>query len=269
LLPELLLGDRPDPLDQREHCCFPHRSFSLALSNQPTIFVRLIHEDDKPTMVNHSMTNETTEIAARPSRHRRPLRSLLISVGIILFIWGGLALNDRIRPVMRFSEFKTAFPADVAERYFNAVFPTERDIEAYLSNKTILLSDGAFQQAVYYVDDSHHFLKWTSDSTSLRTDEWFTKWYFLPMELNGRWRVALVYSFCTWFPTIDIELPPDSCRIIQDLRLLFAGANAHREYRSGNIFGLSAGGTAPFRLPSGTRISIDGLLAMEKNHRAQ
>jgi hypothetical protein len=189
----------------------------------------------------------------------------------LLLIWGGVALNDRIRPVKRFGQLTAWYTADQAEQHFNADFPNGKDIEAYLSNATILLSDGSFHQAVYYFDKPHHFLQWQNDGTS-RTDlisgEWFTKWYLLPMELNGRWRLALVYSFCKWFPSRDAELPQDSCVILESLDQLFAAANAVREYRAGNIFKLSAAGTAPFPLPSRTRLSIDGLLAMGKARRA-
>ena len=214
-----------------------------------------------------SMRNEANGAATKPSRYRRLSRRLLVSIGILLLIWGGVALNDRIRPVKRFGQLTAWYAADQAAQHFNAAFPTEKDIEAYLSNATILLSDGSFQQAVYYFDEPHHFLQWRNDGTSntnLVAGEWFTKWYLLPMEINGRWRVALVYSFCKWFPALDAEPPEDSCKIVEDLNLLFAWGGATREYRAGNVFKLSAAGTASFPLPSRTRLSIDGLLAMGK-----
>jgi hypothetical protein len=172
----------------------------------------------------------------------------------------------------RIDQLKAWYTADQAEQHFNAVFPTEKDIEAYLSNVTILLSDGAFHQAVYYFDEPNRFLQWSNDgtpNTALVRGEWFTKWYFQPMELNGRWRVALVYSFCKWLPSRcrDTQLPQDGCKIVENLNLLFNAANAVREYKAGNIFKLSAGETPPFPLPNHTRISIDGLLAMGKAQR--
>jgi hypothetical protein len=214
-----------------------------------------------------SMTNDANETATGRSRYRRLSRGLLISMGILLFFWGAAALNDRIRPVKRFGQLTTWYTADQAEQHFNMAYPTEKDIASYLSNATILISDMSFGQAVYYFDAPNRFIQWRNDGSS-RTDLvsglWFTKWYLLPMELNGRWRIALVYSFCKWLPDGGVDPPQDSCKIVENLNLLFAGGDATREYRAGNVFDLSAGGFAPFPLPTATRISIDGLLAIKK-----
>jgi hypothetical protein len=215
--------------------------------------------------------NEPIEVR-EPFRYRRLSKLVLLALGISLFIWVGLALNDRVLPVKRFSQLTAWYTAEQAEQRFSASYPTDKEIEAYLANATILVSDGYFRQAVYYFPERHHFVQWRNDgssNTNLIAGEWFTKWYLLPMKLNGRWRVALVYSFCSWIPARDAGLPQDSCFILEGLNLLFAGADTVREYRSGNVFNLSAGGSAPFPLPNRARLSIDGLLAMGKSQRGQ
>jgi hypothetical protein len=212
------------------------------------------------------MKNESTE-AMQPFQSRRRLK-LIFVFGVLLSIWGGISLNERILHVKRFSQLTAFYKPNQAEQAFRASYPTDKEIEAYLTNATILVSDGGFYQAIYYFDEPHHFLQWRNDgssNTALIAGEWFTKWYLLPMELNGRWRFARVYSFCWWFPSMNAELPQDSCSIVERLDFLFGASDATREYRLGNIFKLSAGGTAPFPLPNRTRLSIDGLVAMEKD----
>jgi hypothetical protein len=217
------------------------------------------------------MTNESAGVR-EPFQYRRLLKRIFIAAGAFLLVWGAIALNNKILSAKRFDQLTAWYKADQAEREFNASFPNDREIEKYLTNATILVSDGSFVQAVYYFDEPHHFLQWRNEGlqkTDLIAGEWFTEWYFLPMELKGRWRIAFVHAFCHWFPAMYAEMPQDSCSIVGNLNFLFGVAGAVREYRVGNIFKLSVGGHAPFPLPNQTQLSIEGLLALQKAQRQQ
>jgi len=206
------------------------------------------------------MTSEANEVAAGSPRYRRLFGWFLILVCILLIFWG----YNKILPVERIDQARWG-SAENAERYFSRPIPTAQDIESYLLNATILISHPPGGNAVYYFDAPYHFLKWRN--FNLPTEDvlegtWSIDWHLLPMELNGRWRVALEYVICT--RSLD-SLPADVpfCRSVETLSpMLRFGLNP--EYRVGNVFNLSTNGSVPFPLPNRTPISIDGLLAMEK-----
>jgi hypothetical protein len=212
-----------------------------------------------------SMTSEANEVAAGSPRYRRLFGWLLVLVGILLIFWG----YNKILPVERIDQARWG-SAENAESYFSRPIPTAQDIESYLLNATILVSDPPGGNAVYYFDAPYHFLKWRNFFRAPADDvlegTWSIDWYLLPMELNGRWRVALEQVICTRSPD---SLPADVpfCHDVQTLSPMLRFGR-YPEYRVGNVFNLSANGSVPFPIPK-TSISIDELVAIGKAQTRQ
>lgn len=215
------------------------------------------------------MTNETKHLSTEHQRSHKRFKWMFVLIGIGLCVWLYSSLRERILPIERIDAIRWG-SSDNVERYFSRSFPTAQEIKSYLSNATILVSSPPGGNVVYYFDAPYHFLEWRNAGTSavdVLSGSWSIDWHIRPMELNGRWRVAIEYVICTRSPD---SLPADVpfCSEVRTLNPINRfGLN--QEYRAGNVFNLSADGNVPFPLPTRTTISIDGLLAMGKTQRGQ
>jgi hypothetical protein len=193
--------------------------------------------------------------------HSRLVRTLL-GIGLfVLAIQVYLFALDRVHFVQldRIREGSLGYPSGYRQRYFAQVFPSENDITEYLSDVTILHSRPPIGNDVFFFSSHHIYLFWKNNT--VETGIWRLRPKLEIITFDGRWRVAVVHSFCRWNPNEAAETQQDNCYLLHSLDAILAyGRDTRTEYRKGNALKLSEGQRPPFQLPT-TEISIDGLRA--------
>lgn len=201
-------------------------------------------------------------------RHRL-LKGLGIAILVLFALWLYAFACNRTRIVRLDSIFDPAYGYSVEyrEQYFASNFPSSNDINAYLSDSTILISHPSSGTSVYYFDKSHGFIHWRDHN--LEAGKWWISPNLQIITLGNRWRVAVVYLFCTWFFKMEAIAQQENCYYVVSLDSIFArGSGSRRENRTGNIFNLAIDKQAPGRLPK-SEITIDSLLAITSSSQRQ
>lgn len=190
------------------------------------------------------------------------LVKMLLGIGLfVLAIQVYLFASDRVHFVQLNSirEGSRGYPSGYRQQYFTQVFPSENDIIEHLSDVTILHSRPPIGNDVFYFSSQRMFLFWKNNT--VETGIWRLRPKLEIITFDGRWRVAVVQSFCRWFPARAAETQQDNCYLLHSLDAILAyGRDTRTEYRKGNALKLSEGARPPFQLPT-TEISIDGLRA--------
>jgi hypothetical protein len=150
------------------------------------------------------------------------------------------------------------YPKEQLEDWFSLIYPSEDEINSYLADATILLSTPPNTNSVYYFDNHHQFIRWSDNTVE------FGNWTLHPriqlMRYDSRWRITKANIYCHWYYDEPAIGQLDNCYVLGSLdQILPPFLNGRREYRKGNIFGLSEGKSPPLPLPT-SAITIDTLL---------
>jgi hypothetical protein len=141
------------------------------------------------------------------------------------------------------------------ESYFTQSRPSARDINDYLSDATIMVSDS--QNSITYFDDDHRLFTWFGN----RLDEGFWKitWNLklLTFESGTRRRSVVAYVFCHGRDGVVRE---DHCYSVDKLSDIFPFGG--REYRKGDVFKIRGASSAPMLLPDKPALSIEQVLQL-------
>jgi hypothetical protein len=145
------------------------------------------------------------------------------------------------------------------ERRFSHIYPSEDEIASYLTDATVLISSPSTNSnRVYYFDYHHQFIRW-SDNT-IEFGSWTLRPVIQIMQFESRWRITGANIYCHWFYHIPAVGQLDNCYIVGSFdQIPLSDENASRDYRKGNIFGLSQGKAPPLPLPTSS-ITIDTVL---------
>lgn len=211
-------------------------------------------------------TRDETNIANPNSRRRRLIKRLGLLGTVSLMIWAYTYGSDRISFERLDGQFdpKYGYAAGRRESAFSQEFPSRSQIEAHLSEATLLISHPP-NNAVYYFDNNHHFLRWTNET--IEAGEWSIWPKLKILILNGQHRFAVEYVFCHRHSGLDPIAQQDNCYYLSSLDSIFAqGRGTRTEYRKGNVFKLAATTNAAGKLPN-TELTIDSLLVKNTSHQ--
>jgi len=140
---------------------------------------------------------------------------------------------------------------------FTSHYPTYNEIREYLSDATILTHSRS--NVVYYFDDRSNYMRWHDND--IRFGVWSSSPHVEIMTLEGKWRIAIVNSFCRWLLDEPEYAQQDNCTIVRSLDRMFRYLGTYPEYRKGNVFKLARGVAPPRVSMPTTKMSIDELLA--------
>ncbi len=139
------------------------------------------------------------------------------------------------------------------ERYFLETFPSRHEIEDYLLNTTILISDPPIGNSVYYFDNDQHSFNWHGNQ--IIKGHWFLYPMFVRRVYSVKSRFDLAYSFCRELD--DGSFTEDNCVLLGSTNQIMAGYG-QMDYAKGDIFDLSKRSKPPFTMPTIT-ISMEQL----------
>ncbi len=143
------------------------------------------------------------------------------------------------------------------ERYFSETFPTRDEIERYLSDATILLSDPPGINTVYYFGHDGRYYYWNGNDNRIARGYWFLYPMIDRRIYDGRSRFDLAYLFCR--EHYDDSFNDDNCILLGSTDQIMK-YHGYREYAKGDVFNLSKLESPPFNLGP-RRISIEQLRA--------
>jgi hypothetical protein len=193
---------------------------------------------------------------------RRVLRIAGFLAAGILAVWLFIFASDHVRIVRLDNMYSPKYGDRVGRReeYFDASFPSFEEIESYLSDATLVFSQPPGGNRVYYFDRDHRFISWSENV--IEAGKWWTSPGVQIIRLGHRWRFAVVQHFCTLSLGMPADAQQDNCYAVEKITsLLSQGLGSKRDYRKGNVLGLSDSKPAPFRLPD-TPVTIDSLLSI-------
>jgi hypothetical protein len=187
----------------------------------------------------------------------------VILAALFLAAWGYVWAYDRIK-VVRLDEMfspKYGWPVGARDQYFASKFPSSAEIEAYLSNATILFSHPPTDNIVFYFGNNRQFISWFDQSTSV--GKWSISPHLRIILLGQQWQAAVIYVFCSHVAGLPNEAQQDSCREVERLDSIFSqGRDARREYQKGDVFNLQDNQEKIGPLPK-VDISISSVLATQ------
>jgi hypothetical protein len=210
---------------------------------------------------SHWSLNSRYMITSRKMMGRRVVRILGFLVAGILAVWLCIYVSGYVRVVRLDDIFdpKYGYRVGLREEYFSRDFPNAKDIESYLFDSTLLISNPPLGNGVYYFDKDHKYLFWHENL--IEAGKWwvFPSWQLI--RLGNRWRLATVQTFCALSFALPTDAQQDNCYFVETTTsLLGQGHGSEREYRKGNVLGLLSNQQAPFRLPT-SAITINSLLS--------
>lgn len=181
--------------------------------------------------------------------------ALVVSIGLYLHF------NSNVREVdvdaMYGSKYGPPAKPGAKEEYFSRQFPTTKEIEDYWFDSTLLVSDPPTQNHVYYFDKTYHRTEWRS--TYLNTERWIISPFQEKLKLGSQFRTVTIQCFAV---LIGVGNAQRDCVPVDTLdRMIIRHKTGTREYRKGDVFGLSGRKKAPFYLPMKEPITIDSVLA--------
>lgn len=198
---------------------------------------------------------------------RRFAKGFGILIVIVSLVWLYVYAYGRIRIERLDETFGRAADTGQREEYFARKFPTSFEIDEYLSDTTILYSTPPWGNNVFYFDKNKGYVDWRDKNAE--AGKWWTTPQLRIMVLDGRWRIAVVNTFCMWFFDRPAVAQQDNCYSVEKLDSILAADSSRgwkRESRKGNVFSLVRNTPAPARLPN-TEIDIDSLLAIQPSGR--
>ena len=187
--------------------------------------------------------------------------------------WGGLAgivlatclavyvsANVRIVRLDNIYNPEYGYRVGRREEHFSNKFPTTQDIETYLFDSTLLVSNPPHQSVVRYFDREHNYISWHSNL--IESGKWWSSPEWQLIRLGDRWRFATVQTFCTISLVFGVPETgrQDNCYSVETTSSLFSFGGT-REHRSGDVFKLTGRQAAPFKIPD-KPITIDSLLTL-------
>ena len=182
-------------------------------------------------------------------------------VGTVLIICSYSYVHGHVRIIRLDRIFNPTygFPEGYRETYFARVFPSSQAINEYLTDATILFSQPPNGNEIFYFNHEQQFVSWRGNIVSGGT------WRLSPslqiIELDGKWRTAIVQRFCTLMSEMPANAQQDNCYDVSDIEsILSRGLGSRREYKKGNVFDISANKPAPFQLPD-SAITFDSLMS--------
>jgi hypothetical protein len=181
--------------------------------------------------------------------------------GAILAVWLAVYVSSNVRVVRLDNMYDPRYGDRVGRReeYFSRDFPTAKDIETYLFNSTLLISNPPRSSVVYYFDSDHKYTLWHANL--IETGKWwsFSRWQLI--RLGDQWRFATVQTFCTVSFAMLADAQQDNCYSVETPSSVFSqGRGTTREHKLGDVFNLSGRTQVPFKLPD-VPITIESLLA--------
>jgi hypothetical protein len=164
-------------------------------------------------------------------------------------------------------------------REFEREYPTADQISNYLNDATVVVSvrtskpEAARQiygNTIFYLDSNNRYYAWDAGNPygryTSRAGNWSISPHFLISKFHDKRRYRWVQVICIFNKYMAPQFQAENCEIVSDFKALpLWGNHSSREYRKGNVFGVSGEGDLPFSIPNNAPVTMDSLISLSRS----
>lgn len=161
---------------------------------------------------------------------------------------------------------------------FNHRYPSNREIEDHLRDATVVTSlrltdpnapNQLYENDLIYSGSGNHFRVWRAIgpspagglSNEYHEGDWKLFGRLLISHFRGQTHFKWIQLFCVGGGNRSLDSRAE-CPIVEDLSRLFSWSGEQRDFRRGDVFGVSQATELSFKIPATAPISIKSLEAL-------